>query len=185
MSDSLGREPRRLIPALDSFYTFSIPFSWLLVRCGAGALLAVHGWGKIGSTRGPERTDAGLPELASIGAEITFVLMIIELVGGICIALGLFTRFFAAAAAVEMAVADLLHLLGQRLQLDGARLRIHAAVGHCPARHRPARRRPVLARPEDRPGALTCAAALVSAQLLLFYRPQQPGRRSAARLQED
>jgi putative oxidoreductase len=32
------------------------------------------------------------------------MLMVIEFVGGICIALGLFTRFFAAAAAIEMAV---------------------------------------------------------------------------------
>jgi putative oxidoreductase len=103
--DGIGsREPRRIIPALDSFYALSIPLSWLLVRCGAGLLLALHGWGKIGRTRGPNELMQRMPELASIGAEITFVLMIIEFVGGICIALGLFTRFFAAAAAIEMAV---------------------------------------------------------------------------------
>lgn len=44
-----------------------------------------------------------MPDL-TVGAEITFVLMITELVGGICIAIGLFTRFFAAAAAILMAV---------------------------------------------------------------------------------
>lgn len=76
----------------------------LLVRCGAGLILAVHGWGKIGRTRGPNELMQRMPELASIGAEITFVLMIIEFFGGLCIAAGLFTRFFAAAAAVEMAV---------------------------------------------------------------------------------
>lgn len=97
-------EPKRFIPALDGFYTLAIPLSWLLVRCGAGLILAVHGWGKIGRTRGPNELLQRLPDLAAIGAEITFVLMIIEFVGGICIALGLFTRFFAAAAAVEMAV---------------------------------------------------------------------------------
>lgn len=97
-------EPRRLIPALDRFYDFAVPFSWLLVRCSAGLILAVHGWGKIGRTRGPNELMQRLPELASIGAEITFVLMIIELVGGLCIAAGLLTRFFAAAAAIEMAV---------------------------------------------------------------------------------
>ncbi|MBX9760527.1 MAG: DoxX family protein [Beijerinckiaceae bacterium] len=104
MSEAGGREPRRLIPALDPFYALAIPFSWLLVRCGAGLLLALHGWGKVGRTRGPNELMQRLPELASIGAEITFVLMLIELVGGVCIALGLFTRFFAAAAAIEMAV---------------------------------------------------------------------------------
>lgn len=103
--DGIGsREPRRIIPALDSFYALSIPLSWLILRCGAGLLLVLHGWGKIGRTRGPNELMQRMPELASIGAEITFVLMIIEFIGGICIALGLFTRFFAAAAAIEMAV---------------------------------------------------------------------------------
>ena len=45
-----------------------------------------------------------LPQSAAIGDEITFVLMLIEFVGGICITIGLFTRFWAAAAAVEMGV---------------------------------------------------------------------------------
>ena len=98
-----SQEPRRLIPALDGFYAWTIPFSWLIVRCGAGLILAVHGWGKIGRTRGPNELMQRMPDL-TIGAEITFVLMLIEFVGGICIAIGLFTRFFAAAAAVLMGV---------------------------------------------------------------------------------
>jgi putative oxidoreductase len=98
------RDPKLVIPALKPFYNLSIPFSWVLIRCGAGLLLALHGWGKIGRTRGPNELMQRLPELASIGAEITFLLMMIEFVGGLCIALGLFTRFFAAAAAIEMAV---------------------------------------------------------------------------------
>ncbi len=98
------RDPKLVIPALKPFYNLSIPFSWVLIRCGAGLLLALHGWGKIGRTRGPNELMQRLPELASIGAEITFLLMTIEFVGGLCIALGLFTRFFAAAAAIEMAV---------------------------------------------------------------------------------
>jgi putative oxidoreductase len=99
-----SQEPRRIFSGLDPFYALSIPLSWLVVRCGAGLILAVHGWGKVGRTRGPNELLQRAPELASIGAEITFVLMVVELIGGLCIALGLFTRFFAAAAAVEMAV---------------------------------------------------------------------------------
>ena len=97
-------EPARVIPALSRFYDVAIPLSWLIVRAATGLILAVHGWGKVGRDRGPNELLQRLPELASIGAEITFVLMLIELVGGVCIALGLFTRFFAAAAAVEMGV---------------------------------------------------------------------------------
>ena len=96
--------PRLFIPALAGFYERAIPFSWPVLRIGAGAILAVHGYGKIGRTAGPAQLLDKLPEAAVVGAEITFVLMIIEFIGGICISLGLATRFFAAAAAIEMGV---------------------------------------------------------------------------------
>jgi len=99
-----GEEPDRIIPALSRFYDVANPLSWLIVRAAAGLILAVHGWGKVGRDRGPNELLQRLPELASIGAEITFMLMVIELIGGVCVALGLFTRFFAAAAAIEMGV---------------------------------------------------------------------------------
>jgi putative oxidoreductase len=38
------------------------------------------------------------------------VLILIETLGGLCIALGLFTRFWAAAATIEMAVIVYHHL---------------------------------------------------------------------------
>ena len=47
--------------------------------------------------------------------------LVVEMFGGICIILGLFTRLAAAAAAIEMlCIFD--RLLGQRLRLDEARL---------------------------------------------------------------
>jgi putative oxidoreductase len=93
-----------LFPALTGFYERAIPLSWPILRMGVGFILALHGYGKIGRTAGPAQLLDKLPEIAVIGAEITFVLMVIEFIGGICIALGLATRFFAAAAAIEMAV---------------------------------------------------------------------------------
>ena len=118
MQDMISREPKRFIPALDNFYTWTIPLSWLIVRCAAGLILAVHGWGKIGRTRGPNELMQRMPDL-TIGAEITFVLMMTELVGGICIALGLFTRFFAAAAAILMAVLTFYIFWGNGLSWTG------------------------------------------------------------------
>ena len=102
-SDSRA-ETRLFIPALAGFYARVIPLSWPILRMGVGLILAVHGYGKIGRTAGPGQLLEKWPEAAVIGAQITFVLMLIEFVGGLCIALGLATRFFAAAAAVEMAV---------------------------------------------------------------------------------
>jgi len=37
-----------------------------------------------------------------------YVIIFLELVGGICLIIGLFTRFFAAALAIEMLIALLL-----------------------------------------------------------------------------
>ena len=55
--------------------------------------LIVHGWGKI--LRGGTVTGWTL----AFGLFLTFI----EFVGGICITIGLFTRFFAAAVTIEMA----------------------------------------------------------------------------------
>jgi putative oxidoreductase len=95
--------PKLLLPGLQSFYDFIIPLSWPLVRCAAGLILAWHGWGKVSRGAGPY-----IGQFAQMGFEpvmLTYwVLLIVEFVGGICIAIGLFTRFWAAAAAIEMAV---------------------------------------------------------------------------------
>jgi putative oxidoreductase len=102
MADT-GAEPRPLIPALQPFYDRVIPLSWAVVRFAAGWNLAVHGWGKL--MRGP---SAGVPGMAQLGFEPALLFawssFLIEGLGGIGILLGLFTRFFAAAAAIELVV---------------------------------------------------------------------------------
>ena len=97
-------EPRPLFRRLTRFYRRVVPLSWLVVRIAVGGDLAIHGWGKIGRPGLPNALMQKLPGLAPIGTEITFVLMLTEFVGGLCIIVGLFTRFWAAAAAIEMAV---------------------------------------------------------------------------------
>ena len=98
-----NREPRPLLPFLRPLYEVLIPLSWPLMRCATGLILAVHGWGKI--ARGPEVVA---PTFSKLGFEpallVVYVLIAIEFFGGIAIAAGLFTRFFAAAVTIEMAV---------------------------------------------------------------------------------
>ena len=101
---SLGAEPRLFIGALENFYAFGISLSWPLIRFAVGLNLAIHGWGKLGRSAGPAQLLEKLPEAAQIGAQLTFLLMVSEFIGGICLALGVFTRVFAAMAAIEMAV---------------------------------------------------------------------------------
>src|SRR5258705_8687498 len=100
--------PRLLIPALRPLYASLEPLSWLLIRCACGLILAVHGWGKI--SRGAE---AMAPTFAKLGYEhpiaLVYLLILVEFFGGIAIAAGLFTRFFAAAVTIEIAGITLLH----------------------------------------------------------------------------
>jgi len=106
-SASSPTSPRLLLPFLEPFYRAATPFSWLVIRAAAGVDFAIHGWEKV----------ARLPVIfAAISSGTTaslkpqfdpthnIILAFFEFVGGICIALGLFTRFFAAAAAIELAI---------------------------------------------------------------------------------
>jgi len=95
-------EPKLLIAALKPFYDAMLPVSWLIVRVAIGWNLLVHGYNKI--MIGP--TEAFLKGFADLGfippAFFYWSSFLIEMLGGICIIFGLFTRFFAAAAAIEM-----------------------------------------------------------------------------------
>ena len=95
-------EPRPLLPALQPFYEAVIPLSWLVVRIAVGWNLLVHGYPKLlnGSN------DAILKAFADLGynppALWFWASAGIETFAGVSLILGLFTRFFAAAAAIEM-----------------------------------------------------------------------------------
>jgi len=101
------RQPKLLLPFLAPFYDWAIPFSWLLIRAGFGIDLVLHGWEKVERLPAAFAVISGgaAPNLLpNVNATQTIVLSCSEFVGGICIALGLFTRFFAAAAAIELAI---------------------------------------------------------------------------------
>ena len=97
-------EPKLFLPFLQPFYDVAVPLSWLIIRIAVGWNLLVHGWGKImiGPTPGFLK---GFADLGFTQPELWFwSSFLIEMLGGISLILGLFTRFFAAAAAIEMLV---------------------------------------------------------------------------------
>ncbi len=104
MANASQPEPRLLFPGLRAFYDWSIPVSWLVVRFGVGWILLVHGWGKVlrGMDLQAKALDVTMPYLQGWNQPLAYVLTFVEGVGGLCIILGLFTRFFAAANAIEM-----------------------------------------------------------------------------------
>ena len=97
-------QTKLLIPTLRPFYEWAEPVSWLLVRLTAGLMIIPHGWPKVVAGVGPTAANA----LAKRGIEpaepLAVILILLETVGGLCVAMGFLTRFFAVAIAVEMAV---------------------------------------------------------------------------------
>jgi putative oxidoreductase len=108
VTENVDQEPRLLIPGLKSFYDVVIPLAWPVIRVAVGWNLLVHGWGKV--SRGPSAyirafTEQGFdPALPWIWGAL-----FLEFGGGIALILGLFTRFFAAAVAVEMLIITALY----------------------------------------------------------------------------
>jgi len=98
-----GHRPKLLLPALEGFYSFAVPFSWLVIRVAVGWNLIVHGWGKIARGVAP-----AAPAFSQLGFEPglfwAWLSTVVEFSSGICILIGLFTRFFAAVVAIEMLV---------------------------------------------------------------------------------
>ena len=104
-----GAEPRRVLAGLGGFYEAAIPLSWLVVRIAAGSILIGHGFPKLFrpvADMAPGYSAMGLQP----GAFWAVASMAVEFGGGVAIVLGLFTRVFATAAAVEMAVITSLYL---------------------------------------------------------------------------
>ena len=98
---------RLYFPALGGFYRSVSTPSIVLMRVVAGVALMTHGWGKI---QDPMML-VGLVE--SIGFQPgwlwAWALAITEFFGGLFIALGLFTRFWAAAATFLLLVTVYFH----------------------------------------------------------------------------
>jgi len=94
--------PRLYLPFLQPFYDRVVPLAWPIVRLAVGWNLAVHGWGKL--INGPTALAKGFTDIGFHDPYTLIILLtVVEFAGGVCIALGLFTRFFAAAVAIEMA----------------------------------------------------------------------------------
>jgi len=98
-------ETRLLFPGLAGFYASWGDISYTLLRVAVGAILFVHGWGKV--------TGAGLSGVSGYMGKLGLqpgilfggAAMFIETIGALCLLVGLFTRFFAAALAIEMLIA--------------------------------------------------------------------------------
>jgi len=104
MSNMDRGEPKLVFPGLAGFYAAVSDLWYPMIRITVGAILFVHGWGKI------KTGIAGLAGyLDKVGlappVPLAYVVFVNETIGAACIVLGLFTRLFAASIAIELAVA--------------------------------------------------------------------------------
>src|SRR5678815_1809041 len=102
--------PRLLFPGLKPFYDRVEPLSWALIRITAGLMLIPHGWPKLMMGVGATANMALVKRGIAPAEPLAVILIAIETLGGLCIALGLFTRFWAAAAVIEMCVIVYHHM---------------------------------------------------------------------------
>ena len=107
MTGTAHSETRLIWPGLRGFYDMFFEVAYALMRVAIGYILFMHGWGKLHAGVGTIATNImaknGLQPALGFAGAATFL----ETVGAACLVLGLFTRFFAAALAIEMGIAFL------------------------------------------------------------------------------
>lgn len=99
-------QTRLIFPGLAGFYNSVGEIAYALMRVIIGYNLFMHGWVKFNNgfagVTGYMTKTGLLPGEVFAGAAI-----FLETIGALCILAGLFTRFFAAALAIELGVAFL------------------------------------------------------------------------------
>jgi len=99
--------PRLYFPVLMRLYGPLAAPAETVLRVVAGGTLATHGWGKIGSPFGMAEMVEGLG--FSPGWLWSLLLAVTEFFGGIFIALGFLTRFWAAGAFFVLCTTTYFH----------------------------------------------------------------------------
>ena len=101
----MNGQTKLVFPGLAGFYAAMTPIAATLVRIVVGIMFVMHVMGKFHA--GPDAVAANIMGKNGLEPAILFAYaaMLLESVGGVCLIIGLFTRFFAAALAIEMLIA--------------------------------------------------------------------------------
>ena len=99
----MNGQTKLIFPGLAGFYTTWTEISYTLVRIVIGIMFIMHGLPKWNN--GIERVGNAFATNYGLPRWFAAIAVFFELVGGACLVVGLFTRFFAAALAIEMLIA--------------------------------------------------------------------------------
>lgn len=98
-------ETRLLVPGLAGFYANVGDIAYTLVRIVVGVMFLMHVTGKFKMGAGAVAANIMAKNGLEPALTWAYLIMALEVLGGICLIIGLFTRFFSAALAIEMLVA--------------------------------------------------------------------------------
>jgi putative oxidoreductase len=99
------REAKLLYPTLAGFYDAFLPIAETFMRIIVGIMFLMHVSVKFKVGAGAVAASIFAKNGIEPALTWTYVVMALELIGGICLIIGLFTRFFGAALAIEMLIA--------------------------------------------------------------------------------
>jgi putative oxidoreductase len=101
----MNEQTKLIFPGLAGFYQVTLPVAGTLLRIIIGIMFLMHVSVKF--KIGAAAVAANI--MAKNGLEpallFAYTVIALETVGGICLIVGLFTRFFAAALAIEILIA--------------------------------------------------------------------------------
>jgi putative oxidoreductase len=108
-----GSGPRPMIPALGRIYPQGTEWTYLLLRVTAGLMLLAHVWPKL--MAGPAAVAANVMVRRGVEPALAaaYVAIGLEVLGVVCITLGLFTRAVALLLVLEFIVIVKAHLTQQ------------------------------------------------------------------------
>ena len=98
-------EQRLLIPGLAGFYSSVAEIAYTFMRIVVGVMFLMHVWGKFKIGAGAVAANIMAKNGLEPALTWAYLTMALEVIGGICLVIGLFTRFFGAALAIEMLIA--------------------------------------------------------------------------------
>jgi len=98
-----GGGTRLVFPGLSGFYAAMEPIAYTIMRVVFGFIMIMHGWPKW--TRGAEAIGNAFATNYGVPRSFAYLAIFFEVVGGAAVIVGLFTRFFASALAIELLIA--------------------------------------------------------------------------------
>jgi putative oxidoreductase len=98
-------EAKLVVPGLSGFYATMLPVAETFVRIVVGVMFLMHVSVKFKMGAGAVAANVFAKNGFEPALAWAYLTMFIELVGGICLIIGLFTRFVGAVLAIEMLIA--------------------------------------------------------------------------------